>query len=250
MYDAGGVGLVMRELLKRGLLHGDARTVDGRTIADIAASATETPGQQVVVPIETPLKPVGGLTILRGSLAPEGCVAKLAGHERRLHAGPARVFDSEEAAFSALERKAIEPGDVVVIRYEGPAGGPGMREMLSVTGAIQGQGLGESVALITDGRFSGGTHGLMIGHVSPEAALGGPLAFVQEGDSITIDVDRKVLDLDVPEDVLAERRSGWAAPPPAYRGGVMAKYAALVSSASSGAVTTAERMDGALARLR
>jgi dihydroxy-acid dehydratase len=250
MYDAGGVGLVMRELLKRRLLHGDARTVDGRTIADIAASATETPGQQVVVPIETPLKPVGGLTILRGSLAPEGCVAKLAGHERRLHAGPARVFDSEEAAFSALERKAIEPGDVVVIRYEGPAGGPGMREMLSVTGAIQGQGLGESVALITDGRFSGGTHGLMIGHVSPEAALGGPLAFVQEGDSITIDVDRKVLDLDVPEDVLAERRSGWAAPPPPYRGGVMAKYAALVSSASSGAVTTAERMDGALARVR
>ena len=250
MYDAGGVGLVMRELLKRGLLHGDARTVDGRTISEIAAAAEETPGQQVVVPIETPLKPVGGLTILRGNLAPDGCVVKLAGHERRLHSGPARVFDSEEATFAALEREAIEPGDVVVIRYEGPAGGPGMREMLSVTGAIQGQGLGESVALLTDGRFSGGTHGLMIGHVSPEAALGGPIAFVEEGDLITIDVNSKALNLDVPEDVLDRRRRGWTARPPVYRGGVMAKYAALVSSASTGAVTTAERMDRALARER
>jgi dihydroxy-acid dehydratase len=250
MYDAGGIGLVMRELLKRGLLHGDARTVDGRTIAEIASAAVETPGQQVVVPIEAPLKPVGGLTILRGNLAPEGCVVKLAGHERRLHSGPARVFDSEETTFAALERKAIQPGDVVVIRYEGPAGGPGMREMLSVTGAIQGQGLGESVALLTDGRFSGGTHGLMIGHISPEAALGGPIAFAEEGDSITIDVDRKTLNLDVPEDVLERRRRDWTAPPPVYRGGVMAKYAALVSSASTGAVTTAERMDGALARER
>jgi dihydroxy-acid dehydratase len=250
MYDAGGTGLVMRELLKRDLLHGGARTVDGRTIAEIASAAIETPDQQVVVPIETPLKPVGGLTILRGSLAPEGCVVKLAGHERRLHTGPARVFDSEEATFEALERSAIQPGDVVVIRYEGPAGGPGMREMLSVTGAIQGQGLGDSVALLTDGRFSGGTHGLMIGHVSPEAALGGPIAFVEEGDSITVDVDRKALELDVPEDVLEERRRSWAAPQPVYRGGVMGKYAALVSSASSGAVTTAERMEGALARVR
>jgi dihydroxy-acid dehydratase len=250
MYDAGGVGLVMRELLKRGLLHADTRTVDGRTIGEIASAATETLGQQVVVPIETPLKPVGGLTILHGSLAPEGCVVKLAGHERRLHCGPARVFDSEEATFAALQGQAIQPGDIVVIRYEGPAGGPGMREMLSVTGAIQGQGLGESVALLTDGRFSGGTHGLMIGHVSPEAALGGPIAFVEEGDSITIDVDRKALDLEVPEDVMERRRRAWTAPSPVYQGGVMAKYAALVSSASTGAVTTAERMDRALARVR
>lgn len=249
MYDAGGIAIVMRELLKRGLLHGDAKTVDGRTIAEIASAAHETPGQQVVVPIETPLKPVGGLTILRGSLAPEGCVVKLAGHERRQHSGPARVFDSEEATFAALARGEIIPGDVIVIRFEGPAGGPGMREMLSVTGAIQGQGLGESVALLTDGRFSGGTHGLMIGHVSPEAALGGPIAFVQEGDTITIDVDRKALDIDVPNDVLAARRQGWTVPAPVYPGGVMAKYSALVSSASSGAVTTASRMDAALRRL-
>jgi dihydroxy-acid dehydratase len=249
MYDAGGVSLVMRELLKRNLLHGEASTVDGRTIADIATSASETPGQRVVVPVETPLKPVGGLTILRGTLSPEGCVVKLAGHERRHHAGPARVFDSEEATFQALERGAIQPGDVVVIRYEGPAGGPGMREMLAVTGAIQGQGLGESVALLTDGRFSGGTHGLMIGHVSPEAALGGPIALVEEGDTIVIDVDRKALDLDVAAEILAERRRQWVRPEPAYRGGVMAKYAALVSSASTGAVTTAERMDDALARV-
>jgi dihydroxy-acid dehydratase len=192
---------------------------------------------------------VGGLTILRGTLSPEGCVVKLAGHERRHHAGPARVFDSEEATFQALERGAIQPGDVVVIRYEGPAGGPGMREMLAVTGAIQGQGLGESVALLTDGRFSGGTHGLMIGHVSPEAALGGPIALVEEGDTIVIDVDRKALDLDVAAEILAERRRQWVRPEPAYRGGVMAKYAALVSSASTGAVTTAERMDDALARV-
>ncbi len=249
MYDAGGVSLVMRELLKRNLLHGEASTVDGRTIADIATSASETPGQRVVVPVETPLKPVGGLTILRGTLSPEGCVVKLAGHERRHHAGPARVFDSEEATFQALERGAIQPGDVVVIRYEGPAGGPGMREMLAVTGAIQGQGLGESVALLTDGRFSGGTHGLMIGHVSPEAALGGPIALVEEGDMIVIDVDRKALDLDVAAEILAERHRQWVRPEPAYRGGVMAKYAALVSSASTGAVTTAERMDDALARV-
>ena len=250
MYDAGGVGLVMRELLKRDLLHGDARTVDGRTIAEIATASVESPGQEVVVPVERPLKPVGGLTILRGTLAPEGCVAKLAGHERRLHRGPARVFDSEEATFEALGRGAIVDGDVVVIRYEGPAGGPGMREMLAVTGAIQGQGLGESVALLTDGRFSGGTHGLMIGHVAPEAFLGGPIAFVEEGDTIVVDIDRKALDLEVSPDILANRRAAWTRPEPVYRGGVMAKYAALVSSASSGAVTTAGRMDDALDRVR
>jgi len=248
MFDAGGVALVMRELLKRNLLHGDERTVDGRTIAQIAASAMAAPDQQVVVPIERPLKPVGGLTILRGTLAPDGCVVKLAGHERRQHRGPARVFDSEEAAFEALGREAIAPGDVVVIRYEGPAGGPGMREMLAITGALQGQGLGDSVALLTDGRFSGGTHGLMIGHVAPEAALGGPIAFVEEGDTITIDVDRKALDLDVAPDVLEARRAGWHRPEPAYRTGVMAKYAALVSSASAGAITTPERLGVAVRR--
>ena len=246
MYDAGGIALVMRELLKRDLLHGDARNVDGRSMAEIAAAVREAPGQEVVVSTEHPLKPVGGLAILRGSLAPDGCVVKLAGHERRLHTGPARVFDSEEDAFEALKVESIKSGDVVVIRYEGPSGGPGMREMLSVTGAIQGQGLGESVALITDGRFSGGTHGLMIGHVSPEAALGGPIAFVEEGDAITIDVDRKAVDLDVAADLLAIRRSRWAPSEPRYRGGVMAKYAALVSSASSGAVTTGKRMTDAL----
>ena len=170
MYDAGGVGLVARELLKRDLLHGDERTVDGRTIAKVAADAVETPGQAVVKPIEAPIKPFGGLTILRGSLAPEGCVVKLAGHERRHHRGPARVFDSEVECFAAVRERTIREGDVVVIRYEGPVGGPGMQEMLSVTGALVGEGLGEQVALLTDGRFSGGTHGLMIGHVAPEAA--------------------------------------------------------------------------------
>src|SRR4029079_3926697 len=193
---AGGVALVMRELLKRpGLLHGDQPTVDGRTIAQIAADVTETPGQKVVHAIETPLKPAGGLAILHGSLAPEGCVVKLAGHERKQHRGPARVFDSETACFEAVKERRIVPGDVVVIRWEGPVGGPGMQEMLSVTGALVGEGLGDSVALITDGRFSGGTHGLMIGHIAPEAALGGPIAIVEEGDEIVIDVDRRVLDL-------------------------------------------------------
>jgi len=242
MYDAGGVALVMRELLKRDLLHGDAPTVDGRTIADVAAAASETPGQKVVVPIETPIKPVGGLTILRGSLAPDGCVVKLAGHERRHHRGPARVFDSEGACYDAVRAQRIVAGDVVVIRYEGPVGGPGMQEMLSVTAALVGEGLGDSVALLTDGRFSGGTHGLMIGHVAPEAALGGPIAVVKEGDSIVIDVDRGALDLDVPADEIARRFEGWTPPAPRYRGGVMAKYAAMVGSASEGAVTTGTRM--------
>ncbi|MBI3750004.1 MAG: dihydroxy-acid dehydratase [Chloroflexi bacterium] len=242
MYEAGGVGLVMRELLKRRLLHGDARTVDGRTIAQIASATVETPGQQVVVPIETPLKPTGGLAILRGSLAPEGCVVKLAGHERRLHRGPARVFDSENACYDAVRAQLIEPGDVVVIRYEGPVGGPGMQEMLQVTAALVGEGLGDSVALLTDGRFSGGTHGLMIGHVAPEAALGGPIAVVEEGDAIVIDVDRKALNLDVPPDEVARRIARWTPPAARYEGGVMAKYAALVGSASQGAVTTGSRM--------
>jgi dihydroxy-acid dehydratase len=249
MYDAGGIGLVMRELLKRpGLLHGDAPTVDGRTIAEIAAATVETEGQQVVVPIDAPLQETGGLAILHGSLAPDGCVVKLAGHERTQHRGPARVFDSESACFAAVSERRIVPGDVVVIRYEGPVGGPGMQEMLSVTAALVGEGLGDAVALITDGRFSGGTHGLMIGHVAPEAALGGPIAFVEEGDQIVIDVERKALDLDVPEDVLAARRRTWTPPPPNYTTGVLAKYAALVGSASQGAVTTGPRMTANLAR--
>jgi dihydroxy-acid dehydratase len=243
IHDAGGVALVMRELRKRpGLLHDDAQTVDGRTIAQIADAARETPGQEVVVPLETPIKPTGGLAILHGTLAPDGCVVKLAGHERRLHRGPARVFDSETACYEAVRDRRIVAGDIVVIRYEGPVGGPGMQEMLSVTAALVGEGLGDSVALITDGRFSGGTHGLMIGHIAPEAALGGPIAAVQEGDEIEIDVDRKALDLLVAPDEIAGRLARWSPPPPRYASGVMAKYAALVDSASSGAVTTGPRM--------
>ena len=247
LYDAGGIALVMRELLKRDLIDGEQKTVDGRTLSKIAAAAKETEGQKVVLPIETPLKETGGLAILHGSLAPEGCVVKLAGHERTTHRGPARVFDSETACFEAVSARRIKAGDVVVIRYEGPVGGPGMQEMLSVTAALVGEGLGESVALLTDGRFSGGTHGLMIGHVAPEAALGGPIGLVEEGDEITIDVTARRLDLLVDDAVLAERRAAWQAPAPRYTGGVMAKYAALVSSASEGAVTTGRRMAAAAA---
>jgi dihydroxy-acid dehydratase len=247
MFEAGGIGLVLRELLKAGLVHGDEKTVDGRSIAKIAADTEEREGQQVVRSIETPIKPTGGLAILRGSLAPDGCVVKLAGHERRHHRGPARVFDSEGACYEAVRDGRINAGDVVVIRYEGPVGGPGMQEMLSVTGALVGVGLGESVALITDGRFSGGTHGLMLGHVAPEAALGGPIALVEEGDTIVVDVDAKELNLEVPADELARRRARWAPPPPRYTSGVMAKYAALVSSAADGAVTNGARMRAALA---
>jgi dihydroxy-acid dehydratase len=251
LYEAGGVGLVMRELLNRpGLLHGDAPTVDGRTLHGIARDTAETDGQQVVVPVETPIKPTGGLAILRGTLAPEGCVVKLAGHERRLHRGPARVFDSEAACFEAVKERRIVAGDVVVIRYEGPVGGPGMQEMLSVTAALVGEGLGNVVALITDGRFSGGTHGLMLGHIAPEAALGGPIAIVEEGDEIEIDVDRKALDLLVPADEVARRFASWTPPAPNYTTGVLAKYAALVGSASTGAVTTGSRMAANLVATR
>jgi dihydroxy-acid dehydratase len=246
IHEAGGVALVARELLKRELVDGDTPNVDGRTLGQIAAQAIETPGQQVVVPIERPIKPVGGLTILHGTLAPEGCVVKLAGHERRHHRGPARVFDSENACYAAVREQRIQAGDVVVIRHEGPVGGPGMQEMLSVTGALVGEGLGTKVALITDGRFSGGTHGLMIGHVAPEAALGGPIALVEEGDTVVVDVDARRLDLEVAKDELARRRVSWAPLPPRYAGGVMAKYAALVSSASQGAVTTGPRLVAAL----
>ena len=247
LYEAGGLALVMRELLAGGRIDGSTPNVDGRTIAEIAAAATATEGQDVVVPVERPIKPTGGLAILRGSLAPDGCVVKLAGHERRLHRGPARVFDSEGACYAAVRDRRIVPGDVVVIRYEGPVGGPGMQEMLSVTAALTGEGLGDSVALITDGRFSGGTHGLMIGHIAPEAALGGPIGLVEEGDEIVIDVDARRLDLDVPDAVLERRRAAWSAPAPRYATGVMAKYAALVSSASEGAVTTGRRLARAMA---
>jgi dihydroxy-acid dehydratase len=243
LFDAGGLSLVTRELLKKGLIDGSTPNVDGGTIATAAAAVTETANQKVVVPIETPLKPSGGLTILHGTLAPDGCVIKLAGHERRYHKGPARVFDNENDCYAAVRARQIKPGDVVVIRYEGPVGGPGMQEMLSVTAALVGEGLGGEVALLTDGRFSGGTHGLMIGHVAPEAALGGPIALVVEGDEIVIDVDRHALDLNVPAAVLAERRARWTPPVPRYRTGVMAKYAAQVSSASLGAVTTGTRME-------
>ena len=248
LYEAGGLGLVLRELLAGSRIDGTTLNVDGRTTAEIAAAAVATAGQDVVVPFDRPLKPIGGLAILRGSLAPDGCVVKLAGHERRQHRGPARVFDSEGDCYAAVRDRRIVPGDVVVIRYEGPVGGPGMQEMLSVTGALVGEGLGDTVALITDGRFSGGTHGLMIGHIAPEAALGGPIGLVEEGDEIAIDVDARRVDLEVPADVLEQRRRQWSAPAPHYGGGVMAKYAALVSSASEGAVTTGRRMTAALGR--
>jgi dihydroxy-acid dehydratase len=246
LFEAGGLSLVTRELLKKGLIDGSTPNVDGGTIASHAAAVKETEGQKVVVPIETPLKPTGGLTILHGTLAPDGCVIKLAGHERRFHKGPARVFENENASYDAVRKNQINPGDVVVIRNEGPVGGPGMQEMLSVTAALVGEGLGETVALLTDGRFSGGTHGLMIGHVAPEAALGGPIALVEEGDEIVIDVDRHALDLNVPELVLAERRALWRPMAPRYKTGVMAKYAAMVSSASLGAVTTGDRLEAQL----
>jgi dihydroxy-acid dehydratase len=237
LYEAGGVGLVARELVEAGLVHADAKSVDGRSLREIGEQATETPGQQVVVSWDEPLKATGGLAILRGSLAPEGSVVKLAGHERLFHRGPARVFDSEEACFAAVKAQGILPGDVVVIRYEGPAGGPGMREMLHVTAALVGEGLGDEVALITDGRFSGATHGLMVGHIAPEAFRGGPIALVRDGDPIEIDVEARELRLDVPEEELAVRRAAWSAPAPRYESGVFAKYASLVSSASEGAVT-------------
>ena len=248
IHEAGGIGLVARELLKGDLLDGTTRNVDGRALREVAEAAVETIGQEVVVSIEHPIKPTGGLAILRGSLAPDGCVIKLAGHEMRTFRGPARVFNSETACYDAVRAQRIGPGDVVVIRYEGPVGGPGMQEMLSVTGALVGEGLGGEVALITDGRFSGGTHGLMIGHVAPEAALGGPIAMVHEGDIVVIDVDARRLVLDVPADELARRRAAWSTPAPRYTGGVMAKYAALVSSASEGAVTTGARLARALER--
>jgi len=246
LHRAGGAALVARELVAGGLVDVSARNVDGRTLAEIAAAARETPGQEVVVPIDRPLKATGGIAILHGNLAPEGSVAKLVGHERRLHRGPARVFDCEEDCFAAVAAGAIEPGDVVVIRYEGPAGGPGMREMLHVTAALVGAGLGDEVALLTDGRFSGATHGLMVGHVSPEAARGGPLAALEDGDSVVIDVDARELRVELRDGELERRLARWTPPPPRYESGVLAKYAALVSSASEGAITRPPERVGSL----
>jgi dihydroxy-acid dehydratase len=236
LHAAGGVALVARELLKAGLVHGDAPNVDGRSLSEVASAVVESPEQEVVVPIETPLKATGGLAILRGNLAPDGCVVKLAGHERLFHRGPARVFNSEEECFAAVKAKRIESGDVVVIRYEGPSGGPGMREMLHVTAALVGEGLGDEVALITDGRFSGATHGLMVGHVAPEAARGGPIAAVRDGDVIELDVEARELRLLLSEDETAARLAEVVPPAPRYTKGVLARYAAGVSSASEGAV--------------
>jgi dihydroxy-acid dehydratase len=238
LYAAGGVPVILKRLAEAGILHSDALTVTGRTIGEEAEAATEAPGQEVVRPIEDPLKAEGGLAIMRGNLAPEGAVVKVAGTERRRQTGPARVFESEEECFRAVKEQRIEAGDIVVIRNEGPAGGPGMREMLQVTAAIVGEGLGESVAMVTDGRFSGATRGLMIGHVAPEAAKGGPIAAIREGDSITVDVDARRLDIDLSEEQIAQRIAEYTVPAPLYTRGVMAKYAATVSSASQGAITS------------
>ncbi|HEV7807271.1 MAG TPA: dihydroxy-acid dehydratase [Solirubrobacteraceae bacterium] len=237
LYAAGGVPLVAQRLLEAGLLHEDAITVTGRTVGEHAREAVETPGQEVVRPLSNPIKASGGLAILRGNLAPEGCVVKLSGHERRHHEGPARVFENEEAAMAAVVGETIEPGDVLVIRNEGPAGGPGMREMLSVTAALNGIGMGEHVALLTDGRFSGATHGFMAGHVAPEAVRGGPIAAVHDGDVITIDVDVRRLEVDLDDDTIAARVSSYVGPDNTALTGVLGKYAKLVSSASEGAVT-------------
>jgi dihydroxy-acid dehydratase len=241
---AGGTPLLAQRLLEAGKLHGDVMTVTGRTIAEEAANATETPGQDVILPVDKALKPTGGLVILKGNLAPEGCVIKVAGHERLLHSGPARVFECEEDAFAAVSERRIKDGDVVVIRNEGPKGGPGMREMLGVTAALVGEGLGETVALLTDGRFSGATRGLMAGHVAPEAAAGGPIAAVQEGDTIIFDIEARTLTLDVPEDEIKRRLAQWTPPTPRFTSGVLDTYARLVTSASTGAVTNPGRRSG------
>jgi len=237
LYKAGGIQLVAKRLIDAGLIHGDTITVSGKTLAEAAQMTKEAAGQEVVRPISQPLKATGGLVILKGNLAPEGCVVKVAGHERMIHKGPARVFDREEDAFHAVQQGRIKDNDVVVIRYEGPKGGPGMREMLGVTAALVGAGLGDSVALLTDGRFSGATHGLMAGHVAPEAAHGGPIAAVRDGDTVIFDVKARRLDVDISEEELKARLGRWTPPAPRYKTGVMAKYAKLVSSASEGAVT-------------
>ncbi len=237
LYEAGGIRLVARRLLEAGRLHGDAVTVTNRTIGEEALKAREAVGQEVVRSLDNPLSASGGLAVLKGNLAPDGCVVKIAGHTMRHHRGPARVFDCEEDAFAAVQDGQIQPGDVVVIRYEGPKGGPGMREMLGVTAAIVGAGLDDSVTLLTDGRFSGATHGLMAGHVAPEAAAGGPIAIVNDGDTIEFDVEARRLDVLLSEEEIQKRLAQWKPPPPNYTSGVMAKYARLVSSAAQGAIT-------------
>ena len=237
LYEAGGTALVAQRLLQAGVLQPSAPTVTGLTIGEEAAKAVETPGQEVVRRATDPIKATGGLVILYGNLAAEGSVIKVSGAGRTTHRGPARVFDSEDLAFAAVQRQAVQPGDVVVIRYEGPSGGPGMREMLGVTSALVGAGLGDSVALVTDGRFSGATRGFMVGHVAPEAVRGGPMAVLRDGDVIVIDVDNRRLDVELSDEQVQERLKTWRAPAPRYVTGVMAKYAKLVSSASTGAVT-------------
>ncbi|MBI5084908.1 MAG: dihydroxy-acid dehydratase [Acidobacteria bacterium] len=235
---AGGIGVIAKRLVDGGYADGTAQTITGKTLGEEAAVAPETPGQQVVRPLSDPIKKTGGLVILKGSLAPDGGVIKVTGIERKIHRGPARVFNCEEDAMAAVTGGKITHGDVLVIRYEGPKGGPGMREMLGVTSAIMGAGLGDTVALMTDGRFSGATRGFMVGHVAPEATMGGPIAFVEEGDQITIDIEHRNMSLDVDEATLSARRAKWTAPPPPFREGVMAKYIKLVSSASEGAITS------------
>ena len=239
VHNAGGIQLIVKRLVEGGYCDGSQMTVTGKTLAEACTDVKETEGQKVIHALDDPIKSTGGLMILKGNLAPEGSVVKVAGHERSQHKGPARVFDREEDAMTAVTEGRIQAGDVVVIRYEGPAGGPGMREMLGVTAAIVGQGLGDSVALMTDGRFSGATRGLMVGHVAPEAARGGPIALVEEGDTIVFDLDKRRLDVEVDETTLAARRTAWEPRAGRYKSGVFAKYCALVSSAAEGAVTQA-----------
>ena len=238
LFRAGGVGLVAKRLLEGGFIHPNALSITGQTIAEIAESASETEGQDVVLPLSDPIKPTGGILILKGNLAPEGCVLKIVGHNRKRHEGPARVFNNEEDAFAAVQTGSIQKGDVVVIRYEGPKGGPGMREMLAVTAAVVGAGVSDEVALITDGRFSGATYGFTVGHIAPEAAAGGPLAAVQDGDIITLDVDSRSLNVQLTDDDIEARMQNWNPPASKYATGALAKYARLVSSASKGAVTS------------
>jgi dihydroxy-acid dehydratase len=236
LHRAGGMAVVMKELLKAGLLHGDALTVTGKTVAENLAAFNVAPDGEVVRSVAEAEGTESGLVVLRGNLAPDGSVAKVAGLPHLQRTGPARVFDNEEACFAAVERREVQPGDVVVIRYEGPKGGPGMREMLAVTAALVGQGLGDQVAMVTDGRFSGATRGLMVGHAAPEAAVGGPIAIVQDGDEITVDAENRRLELHVSDEEIQRRLAAWTPPAPHYEWGALAKYARLVSSASEGAV--------------
>jgi dihydroxy-acid dehydratase len=239
---AGGIAVIAKRLVAGGYVDGSAKTVTGRTLAEEAAEARETPGQEVIRPLDNPIKKSGGLVILRGSLSPDGCVIKVTGIDRKRQRGPARVFNCEEDAMHAVLEGRVNAGDIMVIRYEGPRGGPGMREMLGVTSAIVGAGLSDSVALVTDGRFSGATRGFMAGHIAPEAAIGGPIAFVEEGDTINLDIEKRTIDLEVAPDVVAVRQSQWKAPEPHYRSGVFAKYIALVGSAAEGAVTSEPKL--------